>query len=497
MSLETNIGQSVSTQSRAPTGVARSIRTWATDVDWSVAVAVAALFLVAAAAHAAVAMRISAIWIIPDELIYAELAKGIASDGIPQIRDNASLAFGVGYPLLIAPLWAIFDDVGTAYAVAKALNALLLSATTVPAYFLARRFVSAWHAVAAAGLAVAVPSMLYSGTLLTEVALYPAFTAVLLCIAIAVERPTRATQILALGSIALAASIKMLALSLVPAYVGAILIYHWLDMPSSGLRSRLRDYRVTLVGIVLAGITVAFVPVVSGRGLTDVLGSYSVVLRHVDVTSIPWWFLVHIAELDLYLAIIPVAASMLVAVRGLRREAARRDRLFAALAVPTVCALVLAVAAYSSKAHAGAPGYFASDARIHERATFVLAPLFLIGLVVWWTDRSGWAPLLGGVVLIAVLLPTLVPLDDADGNVRFQALALVPWKEHVNPDFWLPGVLTYGAILGVLALAASHARRPGALVVVPVVASFACVGLATHASMLRAPTGHVQLRPDR
>ena len=450
-------------------------------------IVLAGVFCLSAGLQAAVASRIPAIWIVPDELIYSELAKGIASEGVPRIRDDTSLAFGVGYPLLLAPIWAIFDDIAAVYAAAKVLNAVLLSVTVVPAYFLARRFIGGWQALAVAGLTVSVPSMLYAGTLLTEVALYPAFVAALLGIAVAVEKSTLAAQALAVGAIVLAASVKMLALALVVAYVAAVLLFHWLDTRDARLYSaRLRKYAATWVVLASAAAILVLLPLFSGGSPGDLLGSYSVVLRNVDVLAVPWWFVVHIAELDLYLAILPMVTSALVVVRGFRRVSTQRDRLYAALAVPTVLVVVLVVAAYSSKAHAGAPGYFASDARIHERATFVLAPLFLLGLIIWLADRAGWAPLLAVACLIGALLPPLLPLEDTDGNVRFQALALVPWREHVDSGFWSLGLLVYGALLAALALIAARSRWPAALLIVPVVVSFAVVSVAAHASMSHA-----------
>ena len=81
--------------------------------------------------------------------------------------------YGILYPLLISPAWAVFDDPSRAYVAAKVVNSVLLGVTAFPAYFLARKFVETRAAVAVAAFSVFVPSMLYSGTLLTEVALYP------------------------------------------------------------------------------------------------------------------------------------------------------------------------------------------------------------------------------------------------------------------------------------------------------------------------------------
>ena len=55
----------------------------------------------------------------------------------------------------------------------------MISLAAVPAYFLARRVVGTWWSLAAAVLAVAIPSMVYTATLMTENAFYPVFSACL------------------------------------------------------------------------------------------------------------------------------------------------------------------------------------------------------------------------------------------------------------------------------------------------------------------------------
>ena len=77
-----------------------------------------------------------------DELIYSELAKSFASGGHFLLREHASAGYGLVYPVLIAPGWAIFKSVPDAYAMAKAINSVVMSLAAVPAYLLARRVVS-------------------------------------------------------------------------------------------------------------------------------------------------------------------------------------------------------------------------------------------------------------------------------------------------------------------------------------------------------------------
>jgi hypothetical protein len=108
----------------------------------SVPVALGFTVLAATTVHLVLALRVPSLWIVPDELRYAELAKSLGDGRLPAIRDEVNFEFGLGYPLLLAPIWAIFEDVAVAYTAAKVLNSVVLGLTAVPAYFLARRFVS-------------------------------------------------------------------------------------------------------------------------------------------------------------------------------------------------------------------------------------------------------------------------------------------------------------------------------------------------------------------
>jgi len=435
----------------------------------TVPVVLGATVLLSTVVHAALALNSPSPWIVPDELRYSELAKSLADGGLPKIRDEVSFGFGLGYPALLAPIWASFDNVAHAYAVAKVLNALILSITAVPAYFLARRFVTDSSALVVAAMSVSLPSLLYAGTLMTEVALYPAFVLALLGITVALERPSVTTQAVALGTIGLASVVKILGAVLLVAYLAAIFLYHWLDTrQGSQWRLRLRMYRQTLIALSGIVVVAGASAVTLGRSPADALGAYAVVLGSIDVLAIPWWTVLHAAEFDLYVAVIPFAATALVVARGLRREAGRRLALLTALTISVSATFFTTVAAYSSDPLPGTVGQAAS-AGAHERSTFIMAPLVFIGLMVWLRERPGRTPVLTATVLGAALLPAVIPLDRFTENVNFQALALVPWvtlREHVA---WPVGVLGFTSTIGLLFLLAIRTRARATAVVAPVV----------------------------
>ena len=440
--------------------------------------------VVAAVVHTVLALGMPSPWIVPDELIYSELARSLAAGEAPSVRDEMTFAWGLGYPALLAPVWTLGPDAAAGLMAAKVVNALAMSLTVVPTYFLSRRFLDKVSAIAVAALTVFLPGMLYAGTLMTEVALYPLFMLVVLAMAAALEDASRRHQAAVLGAVAVAFAVKSLVAVLIPAWVGAILLFHWLDTrEANAWRVRVRSYRPTWLALGLVAVVLPAMAVASGRAPQGALGTYSTVLEHMDIRTIPRWILLHVAEFDLYLAVIPLAASTLVLMRGLSRLADRRDRLFASLMLPIATAWFVAVGAFASVPFLDEFEYPENVTRLQGRSTFMLAPLFLIGLAMFLRQRDAHRPVLAAAVVCAVVLPAVIPLSDMDGNVRFQALALVPWVELGDNAAWPLGVLALTGGLGVFFLLALRAEAPARLVVLPVVLVFVGVGAAAHSSM--------------
>ncbi len=183
------------------------------------------LVVLSALVRYALARRIVAPWIMVDELIYSELAKSVAAGEGFRIRGDAVAgAYGFVYPLLLAPAWALFDSIPAAYTAAKAINALAISLAVVPAYLLARRFVSQTGAFAVAVLTAVLPSLLYAGMLMTENAFFPLFLLAALALVCALEQPTWTRSLLLLGAIGLAFATRAQAVVFVPAVLLAPLV---------------------------------------------------------------------------------------------------------------------------------------------------------------------------------------------------------------------------------------------------------------------------------
>ena len=223
-------------------------------------------------------------WIMVDELIYSELAKSFADSGRFLVRGEPTAAYGFVYPALIAPAWALFEAVPQAYAAAKAINALVMSFAAVPAYFLARRVLSAAVALVAAALTVAVPSMVYTATLMTENAFYPVFLCAALALVLWLERPTPLRTAVVLGVCLVAYLTRQQAVALLPALLTAPLLV-------AG-RGRLPPLRARSTALAAAGVRrVLAVQLARGRSPLGVFGAYEVAgSADYSVGEVAKWF---------------------------------------------------------------------------------------------------------------------------------------------------------------------------------------------------------------
>jgi hypothetical protein len=99
------------------------------------------IVVVSTLVRALLARDIVAPFIFVDEVIWSEIARGIADAGEPLLRDQPDPGYSIVYPLLISPIYAVFENLTEAYAGVKTLNSFLMSLAAVPAFFLARRVV--------------------------------------------------------------------------------------------------------------------------------------------------------------------------------------------------------------------------------------------------------------------------------------------------------------------------------------------------------------------
>ena len=408
----------------------------------------ATIVVVSAALRALLARQLVAPFIMVDELIWSEIARGIADTGEPLLRDQPNPGYSVVYPLLISPAYLLFDSLPTAYAAVKTMNAVLMSLAAIPAFFLAKRVVRDSYALLAALLAVAVPSLAYTGTVMTENAFYPLFLAVILVLVVTLERPTPLWVVLLLALTGLAYATRVQAVALGPAILFAPLVLAVFEQ--RGLREAVVRFR-WLYGIVLGAAAVALVVQIAGGGL---LGAYEPVgERSYDAGKALrylWW---HIAELSLYVLVIPLAATIVLVARA-RSLDARLQAFLAATVSVTVCLLPV-VAVFASRF---------SD-RIEERNMFYVAPLFCIALLAW-IERGAPRPrvLAGVAAMVSALLVVAIPFDRfLTTSAITDTLMLLPlWslRDRLEDQSIGGGWITGAALVVAFALAAAFLFVP-------------------------------------
>lgn len=464
-----------------------------------VAVTLVGVIALSAVLRFALAWWLPVPWIFADELIYSELAKSLAATGTFSVRDVPGLGYGPLYPILISPAYALFDSVPHAYLAIKAINSLVMSCAAVPVYFLARRLLSRGWAIAVASLSVAIPSLVYTGMVMTESLYYPVFLATVLAIVRMAERPTAYRQLLVVALVALGPLIRFQAVLLVPALLTAVALVSVGDVVAeeagawpSELRKRLWVYRPTFIS--LAGCLAALAAWEWGRGrsLSASFGTAAGVWsQDYSAGAVARWFVYHVAELDLYAGVLPFAALLVLATFTFARSD-RSIRVVAAVSVSTSFWLLLVVSAYvSSLAHSQA-----ALPHIEDRYTFYLVPLLLIALAAWCTQRLPRSRSFAGIVgVIAGLLPLVIPFKRLIRNDAIpDTFALLPWAEvrahrlTAPPDILIRvGVVTLA--LGLLFFLLSPPRLPFVaplLVVLNFAGIMSAAEIRTHGASLAA-----------
>jgi hypothetical protein len=166
-----------------------------------------------------------------DELQITQLSRAIAETG-----HAARRGIPYGMPSLVAYLLAPAWWLGTtsaAYATAKLVLVLAMTATLFPAYALSRMVLPPWYALAAAGGSLAVPALAYSPILVEEPLAYPLSTLSLWLIArVLVKRSRGRIALVVLASAAAALTRTQLAILFVVLVVGLV----WLAWQSDEAR---------------------------------------------------------------------------------------------------------------------------------------------------------------------------------------------------------------------------------------------------------------------
>jgi hypothetical protein len=176
----------------------------------------------------------------------------------------------------------------------------------------------------------------------------------------------------------------------------------------------------------------------SPLGLLGVYGASG--KEHYAASDVARWFVYHLAELDLYVGVIPFAAFLALAIVGHRLPRAHRS--FLAASIPLCVSLLLVVAAFASHPDV---------ARIEERNSFYLAPLLLIALIAWIDVGAPPSALAAGAAAVAAAaLPGVIPYASfINVSAVSDAVALLPlwWlQDNVIRQQQLPTVVVLASV---------------------------------------------------
>jgi len=378
-------------------------------------------------------------FIIVDEILWSEVARGLADAGEPLVRDTPDPGLGIVYPLVIAPAYLAFDGLVDSYAAVKLVNSAVMSLAAIPAYFLARRVVGQWLALLAAVLAVAVPSLAYTGTVMTENVFYPLFLVVALVLVLVLERPTGLRVALLVGLVAVAFATRVQAAAFVPAILLAPFVLAALE--GVGLRDTVRRYRVLFGSVVALGALALVLRLATGNSPQDLLGAYEPVGEaNYEVGEVLRYLVYHVAELVLYLLVVPVAATIVLVARA--RSLDRRLQAFLAATLALTLCILPVVAAFAS----------VFSQRIEERNMFYVAPLYLVALLAW-VERGAPRPRAIAVVAASAcaLAVLAIPFDRfLTTSAISDTLMLLPlWslQDRIGEEWIATAALVLGLLL--------------------------------------------------
>jgi Dolichyl-phosphate-mannose-protein mannosyltransferase len=410
---------------------------------------VGALVVVSTLVRAALARRAVAPWIMPDEIVYSDLARSFAATGEFARRGHATSAYGFVYPLLISPAYLVFASVPRAYAAVKGINAGLMSLAAVPVYLLARRLVSVRGALIATVLTLTLPALGYTATIMTENAFLPLFCATALALVWTLERPTLGRQALVLALVLVDFLTRAQAVAFLPAVVVAPLLY----AAFAGHAAQLRRYLPLAAVVVGGGLLAVLAEVVRGNSPFALLGAYAVTGHtHYPPVAIAKAIVYHLAIVDLGLALVPVFALVLLLARARRLDLPLQAFLAATVALSVF--LVVEVAAFAVTQSGG---------RIEERNLFYVEPLLLIALVAW-VERGMPRPRQVAVpaAFLLAVLPALIPFPSLLGvDTESDTHTLVLWWYLQHSEFALHNtwIVVLGCGLVVAAFAVCLPRR--------------------------------------
>ena len=264
-----------------------------------------------------------------DELVWERLAISIWQyhSLLPRLHGEVIKNLAQLYPALISPIFAgggVPGDLKNAHI----LDAWVMSSAAIPAFLLARRVTGKrWPAYLLAVVSVAMPWIVYSTVLATEVVAYPLFLWAMLAMHRSITSPRRSNDLVALAVIVLAFFARtqfallagVLPLAVVAADLGAPREGPWQARAKAALEGSVRNH-LTLVCFYVPLLLAALVYRVTVGGLSHLSLYSSEASPSIASTATAGSATGHAADLAFGMGILPFVVGHGVAAR--RRRAA-------------------------------------------------------------------------------------------------------------------------------------------------------------------------------
>jgi hypothetical protein len=412
---------------------------------WSVAPRrlLAAIVLAGAAVQSLFAQRLASPTVFPDEYLYSQLGRSLATTGHLDVRGVSPHFLPVLEPILTAPAW-LLGGVGLAYRLIQVENALVFSLAAIPAYLIARRLgASSRLALGVAALTVLNPAALFTARVLSEPFAYPLALAVVAAALAVAERATLRSQawLLVFAGLATFTRLQLAAVPLAAAV--ALLVVG---------RRELRRYAL-LVGVVavcaLGGLVVT---------LVHGFGYYKLAVHPTDVVTSA-----RLLGVGLFLVVLGAGAALapsgLVGIAlAVAKPRTRVEHAFGLLTV-LLAALVFAQCAL-----------WGDVTLVQERYLGYLLPLLALGFCLRLTRPRRHALAEAGVAAAVVCFAAAVPLsgyaiDDAH-HLAPTLYAFLRVESAVGSPSGAAALFALGATVAVVVGAVAARFRRGALVAV-------------------------------
>ena len=438
-------------------------------LEWA---ALAVLVLASVVVRIVVGSRIPGLWIAPDEMIYGTLGRNLYEAGrLAVVPDGPTEIYSVVYPMLIGLPLAVLDT-DTGYAVAKAIGAVTMSATAVPVYLWTRSLSTRGWAFVAAVAALALPGLVYTGLLMTEVAFAPIVVGVAWLTARVLLTPTLGYQALLVAAVLVAVATRLQAVALVPAIATAAVLYGVFERRP---RLALRLFP-TMAAFGAVAVAWSVWRLRDGGPWTKVLGSYAAAGESgYEVGDAAKWIVFHLADIALLVAVFPLCAVTLLTIDVVRRrETDPAVRAYVAVAVALVAWFAIEVGVFASR-HVG---------RLAERDLIALAPVLLIGFSVFLHRGAPRPRLTTAAVVLAVAAAVLaLPVTELFTNHQIpDAPTTVPFVLLAERSERALEVAFYLGIGYALVAFALWPRRWAPALAVPVIAALSLASVAASRS---------------